>query len=182
MLLTGFAYEANSNGQTSQRFSASHTKRKILGTLFGKSKCGNPTAMFIITPHLGYRLCFQVRENLSKMIQSINNEFVKEYRFHNRFGSCSSRCSHSNPNLLAHSGALLIVPAWKSNAAPTPSKNAFGKCDVFAFIQYSCFGAPSPTQTSCAPELRIAFSWAVCSSSDSSRNGGDTAPTILLPG
>ena len=63
-----------------------------------------------------------------------------------RRGSLPNRWSHSRPLRCIHPGARCFVPAWKSNAAPTPSTSE-GARAARRDIQSSCFGAPSAHQT-----------------------------------
>ena len=60
------------------------------------------------------------------------------------------------------------MPAWKSNAAPTPIRTCGLSLDRFLCIQISWFGVLSPTQRICAPDSLIR---ATISSSSSSKNG-----------
>src|SRR5919202_1214379 len=107
-----------------------------------------------------------------------------KYRFHNLLGSESSRCNHSNPIPVTHLGALLLLPASKSIVAPI-AKNVLilGNWSLYLCIHFSCFGAPTPTAKTVAPELLIiSMIFRHSSSFFSNPNEGEcAATTISLP-
>ena len=70
-------------------------------------------------------------------------------------------------------GRLPLLPARKSNAAPTPSMTASTAC-LLAAIQRSCLGVPNPTNRMRAPEPVMLLERASSSSAVGSPNGGLT--------
>ena len=78
-------------------------------------------------------------------------------------------------------GALRVVPARYSKAAPTPTITAFTRPRC-ACIHISCFGQPRPTHTTAAPDPLIISTMAPSSCSVSGRNGGEYVPAIISPG
>ncbi len=79
-------------------------------------------------------------------------------------------------------GAWGTSPAWKSNAAPTPTSTGVVSSARISAIHFSCLGTPIPIQATSAREPLISVMTARRSSSVSGRCGGEYPPTILIPG
>ena len=77
------------------------------------------------------------------------------------------------PTRCIQAGAWGTIPAWKSNAAPTPARIGASSRSRISAIHFSCLGWPVPTQTTSALDALIAAATSRCSSSSSSRKGGE---------
>jgi hypothetical protein len=70
------------------------------------------------------------RFSICNIVCQRNAGLTRTYRHHNRFGSCSNRCSHCRPARLIQPAQSRMRPVWKSKAAPTPSINFVSKSGI----------------------------------------------------